>query len=447
MQEDNKEFKLTSTAETVLKERYYIGGESCWTDLTHRCAKHIAKDDEEYKLFKGVMDRMDFLANSPFLMNAGTAINAYSACYVLPVEDSIESIYKFYSDAAIISKSGGGVGCNYSQIRASNSLVNSTDGVASGPLSFMKVQDVSTDIIKQGGRRRGANMGILMCDHKDVWDFVGAKDTAGSLENFNLSVGITDDFMGMVKMDGIGGSTQAGLWDELICRAWSSAEPGVLFLDTAESANTVKHLGKLDACNPCGELFLLPYENCCLGSVNLSNHVKDGDVDWDKLKTTVTTGTLFLNRILDKSEMPIPECDKAMRMTRKIGLGFAGLGALLIKVGLPYDSEEGRVLAAKIQQFVYDNADIESTRLGKVDGLYDGWIEGCPERRNAVLTCQAPTGTLSMLMDTSSGVEPYYSPITYKTVLDGTTFCMPCPELLEMARARQVESEGESWVS
>ncbi len=253
---------ITETAQRVLEERYFLEGESTWGDLTTRVATHFGKDADEILAFQDLMDNLDFLPNSPCLMNAGTTIKAYSACYVLPVEDSIESIYKFYSDAAIISKSGGGVGCNYSQIRASNSLVNSTDGVASGPLSFMKVQDVSTDIIKQGGRRRGANMGILSCDHEDVWDFVAAKDTEGALTNFNLSVGITDEFMDNVtNLWDVDDFENAGisedkvdkdckLWDELIKRAWSSAEPGVVFLDTVNKSNSVPHLGKLEATNP-----------------------------------------------------------------------------------------------------------------------------------------------------------------------------------------------------
>jgi len=247
--------KITKTAQKVLEERYFLEGESTWGDLTHRVATHFGKDTWEVETFEALMNNMDFLPNSPCLMNAGTSIKAYSACYVLPVEDSIESIYKFYGDAAIISKSGGGVGCNYSSIRGVDSVVSSTDGVASGPLSFMKVQDVSTDIIKQGGRRRGANMGILSCEHKDIWDFVSAKDTEGVLSNFNLSVGITDSFMHSVyTYKGFGedesDKENQRLWNELIDRAWDSAEPGVLFMDTIEKGNTVPHLGTLEATNP-----------------------------------------------------------------------------------------------------------------------------------------------------------------------------------------------------
>lgn len=436
--------KITETAQAVLEKRYFIEGEEEWGDLVNRVASTFATTHDECVDFSKTLMAMDFLPNSPALMNAGTAINAYSACYVLPVEDSIESIYKFYSDAAIISKSGGGVGANYSAIRSVDSTVNSTGGVASGPLSFMKVQDVSTDIIKQGGRRRGANMGIINCDHEDIWKFVGAKDTAGSLENFNLSVGITDEFMRGVLEDEEWNRVK--LWNELIQRAWSSAEPGVLFLDTIEAGNTVPHLGRLEATNPCGEQPLLPYESCTLGSINLSNMVtsmsysesglvRDGvkyKVDWDKLKETTRTAVLFLNRILDKSEMPIPECQEAMEKTRKIGLGIMGLHDMLIQLGLPYDSEEGRSLAGSVMKFIAEEADEFSTELANKEGAYGGWVESptdtisyeMPYRRNACLTTIAPTGTLSMIADCSSGCEPYYAPVTYKTVLDGTEFAM-----------------------
>jgi ribonucleoside-diphosphate reductase alpha chain len=251
--------EISETAQKVLEKRYFLEGETEWKHLTKRVGRYFGQDEEESNLFRGVMDNLDFLPNSPCLMNAGTEIKAYSACYVLPVEDSIESIYKFYSDAALISKSGGGVGANYSSIRASGTPVNSTDGVASGPLSFMSVQDVSTDIIKQGGRRRGANISILSCDHPDIWDFIKAKDTPGTLENFNLSVGITDEFMACVRgelsaFDEGGDDTSyfenTALWRELTERAWSSAEPGVLFMDTIEKGNPVPHLGKLEATNP-----------------------------------------------------------------------------------------------------------------------------------------------------------------------------------------------------
>lgn len=429
--------KITSTAQKVLEERYFLDGETCWGDLSKRVSFHFGNDGEEVQQFKQVLDNMDFLPNSPCLMNAGTSIHAYSACYVLPVEDSIDSIFKYYSDAGLISKSGGGVGANFSNIRGCGSIVNSTDGVASGPISFAVGQDALTEVIKQGGRRRGANMGILMCDHTDIWDWVKAKDEPDTLTNFNLSVGITDEFMGSI-LDEDRDKTAEGwhednqLWDELVKRAWSSAEPGVLFMDTIEAGNTVPHLGKLEATNPCGEQPLLPYESCTLGSINLSNHVVGDAVDWDKLRRTVHTGTLFLNRILDASTMPIPECQDAMELTRKIGLGIMGLHDMLIQLGLPYDSEEGRKVAGQVMKFIAEEADKKSRELGHTEGCFTGW-DGDRWRRNANLTTIAPTGTLSMIADCSSGCEPYYAPVTYKTVLDGTEFAMPNKWLSWMA--------------
>ena len=459
--------KITETAQAVLEERFFISGEKTWEDLTTRCSSYFGKDNEEQIAFKEVLDNFDFLPNSPALMNACTEIKAYSACYVLPVEDSIDSIFKYYSDAGLISKSGGGVGANFSAIRSSGSVVNSTDGVASGPISFLQGQDALTDVIKQGGRRRGANMGILNCDHPDILDFVKAKDTSGSLENFNLSVGITDEFMEDVfngdptdVTDPIGSSRVLEsyiLWDDLVKRAWNSAEPGVVFLDTLNKSNPVPHLGKIEATNPCGEQPLLPYESCTLGSINLSNQISpaeydldDGglsypaEVDWDKLKETVRTGVLFLNRILDKSEMPIPECQEAMEKTRKIGLGIMGLHDMLIQLELPYDSEEGREVAGEVMKFISEVAAGFSRKLGEEEGCYTGYAGSLP-RRNACLTTIAPTGTLSMLADCSSGCEPYYSPITYKTVLDNTTFAMPNKWLPEEVR-KAVESEEVSCI-
>ena len=464
--------KLTDTAQKVLEERYYIDGESKWEHLVHRVCTCFTDNEDEYPLFYHDIHDMNWLPNSPVLMNAGTNIKAYSACYVLPVEDNIESIYKFYSDAALISKSGGGVGANYSAIRSKDSVVASTGGVASGPLSFIKVQDVSTEIIKQGGRRRGANMGILNCDHPDIWDFISAKDTAGEYENFNFSVGITDEFMDSVTdphMITVNGEYEVdeddraniALWDEIIRRAHSSAEPGVLFMDTIEKGNTVPHLGKLEATNPCGEQPLLPYESCSLASINLSNHVceiveginghhdyhKSIEVDWDKLKESIHNIVLFMNRVLDKSEMPIPEAQAAMEATKKIGIGIMGLHDMLIQLGLAYDSEEGRELASSVMEFIADECHNKSMDLGMNEGYFKGDSEGL-DRRNANLTTIAPTGTLSMIADCSSGCEPYYAPgITYKTVLDDTTFAMCNRQVLEMARELQVKEEGIEWVS
>lgn len=419
--------EITTTAQTVLQKRYYLEGETKWGDVCNRVADCFGQSPRERDDFYHLMANSDFLPNSPALMNAGTSIKAYSACYVLPIHDSIDSIYKFYADAAKISKSGGGIGANFSELRAEDSTVSSTGGVASGPLSFMKVQNVSTDVIKQGGRRRGANMGILDCDHPDLEKFISIKDTKGELENFNLSVRLSDQFMEKALDTKIAfdNAAEKTVWNELCKRAWSSAEPGVLFGDTIERGNPVPHLGKLVATNPCGELPLLPYENCCLGSINLSHYVVDGKVDRDKLEADVRTATLFLNRILDRSILPISECQEAMEKTRKIGLGIMGLHDMLIQLHLPYDSQKARDCAGGVMKFIATEADTTSRKLGENEGFYTGYVVGkSPRRRNANLTTIAPTGTLSMIADCSSGCEPYYSVITKKTVLDGTEFIM-----------------------
>ncbi len=407
--------ELTETAEVVLKKRYYQPGESKWGHLCQRVSDHFGTSGEERYDFFNVMFNGDFLPNSPALMNSGTPITSYSACFVLPIEDSIDSIYKFYTDAAKISKSGGGVGANYSKIRGKNSTVNSTKGVASGPLSFMEVQDTSTNTIKQGGRRKGANMGILSADHTDIWDFIKYKEDKTKLTNYNLSVLLSDDFMSKINQDG----PEKELWDTLCQKAWRSAEPGVLFGDTAERANTVPHIGKLEATNPCGEQWLLPYESCSLGSINVGNFVVDGKIDWVRLEKVTKIAVLFKNRILDKTIMPIPECQAALNKTRKIGIGIMGLHDLLIQLGKCYDTEEGRKCASTICKFIAEICNQASIELGEKEGVYEGWVEGCPKRRNANLTTIAPTGTLSMICDCSSGIEPYYSVITIKHVLDG----------------------------
>jgi ribonucleoside-diphosphate reductase alpha chain len=407
--------ELTETAKVVLNKRYFLPGESKWSDLCHRNANHFGNTEEEKKSFFDIMFAGDFLPNSPALMNAGTSINSFSACFVLPIEDSIDSIYKFYADAAKISKSGGGVGANYSKLRGKNACVNSTKGVASGPLSFMEVQDTSTNTIKQGGRRKGANMGILDSTHPDILDFIRYKEDKTKLTNYNLSVLLSDEFMAKIDENG----PEKELWDLLCHKAWKSAEPGVLFGDTAERANNTPHLGVLNTTNPCGEQWLLNYESCSLGSINVGNFVKNGVIGWGRLEEVVKTATLLMNRILDKTIMPIPECQEALEKTRKIGVGLMGLHDLLIQMGLCYDSEEGRKLAGEVMKFIADKSNEKSIELGEKEGIYKGWGKGCPKRRNANLTTIAPTGTLSMLCDCSSGVEPYYSTITMKHVLDG----------------------------
>jgi ribonucleoside-diphosphate reductase alpha chain len=447
---------ITETAQAVLEARYYLPGETEWGHLTHRVASQFSNSTEEYEIFKGLMDRLDFLPNSPALMNAGTSLTNYSACFVLPIDDSIESIYKFYGDAALISKSGGGVGASWSRLRAKDQEVGSTKGVSSGPLSFMKIQDTSTGEIKQGGRRRGANMAVLHDHHPDFEEFIHAKEVDGVLSNFNLSVGLSDHFMD----DAISWPPEVGealavekrrqQWDTIVQKAWEGAEPGVLFMDTINRGNLTPHLGEIESTNPCGEQPLLPYESCTLGSINLSNMVCEivtqtaatvdtyhNEVDWDYLKATVHSAVLFLNRILDYSKFPIPECQEAMEKTRKIGLGIMGLHDMLIQLGIAYDSEEGRKVAEEVMEFIAKESDEMSFELGESEGFYDAFemgdqgLRGMPKlspkgpmRRNANLTTIAPTGTLSMIADCSSGCEPYYAMKVQKNVLDGESFEM-----------------------
>jgi len=433
---------LTETAQKVLEQRYFLEGETKWEHLVERVSSFFATTKEEYEDFYGMLLRMDYLPNSPTLMNAGTDIKSFSACFVLPVEDSIESIFKYYKDAALISKSGGGVGANFSNIRPHGSKVGSTNGVASGSLSFMKGQNALTEIIKQGGRRRGANMMMLDVDHPEVWEFISCKDEPGVMENANLSVRISDSFM-----DKVSNKTEVPLWDEICRRAWSSAEPGVVFGDTIQGYNNVPHLGDIVATNPCGEQPLLPYESCSLIAINLSNHYdsEHDSVDWAKLAETTSSAVLFMNRVLDKSEYAIPECQEAMYKTRKIGVGIMGLHDLLIQLKYPYDSEGARGIASHVMEAIADEASDMSEKLGRIEGNYSAYNDKCltPPRRNANLTTIAPTGTLSMIADCSGGCEPYYAPVTFKTVLDGTEFCMPNKWLSE--EVKELIMSGSHW--
>lgn len=412
--------EITETAQAVLEKRYFRPGETAWLHLADRVAGFFASDSRERENFLDMLCNLDAIPNSPVLMNADTEITSYAACFVLPIPDDMQGIFKYYSDAAMISKSGGGVGANFSSLRPAGSRVGSTGNAASGPVSFMKIQDTATDVIKQGGRRRGANMAILDCDHPDIKEFVGAKDSPGVLENFNLSVRVTDEFMDNVTGSPLEYTEEEALWDDMMHRAWSSAEPGVLFGDRIEEDNPTPELGRLTGTNPCGEQPLLPYESCSLISVNLSNHVDlDGRVDWEHLGDTVETSVVFMNRVLDKTHYPVPECNDAMALTRKIGVGIMGLHDMLIQMKLPYDSEEARDVAEEVMKYISDTALAVSMRLGEEEGTVYGL-----SRRNACLTTIAPTGTISMIADCSSGCEPYYAPMTYKTVL-GETFEMP----------------------
>ncbi len=443
--------QLTETAETVLERRYYLKDAQGnplenWEALCRRVANAVALVDRDMDDYDTIRDdffnmiyHLDFLPNSPCLMNAGTDLGQLSACFVLPVEDSMDGIFTSIRNGALVHKTGGGTGYSFSRLRPKNSSVRSTQGVASGPLSFAAVFDAATETIKQGGKRRGANMGVLRIDHPDILQFIVAKEDQTQYTNFNFSVAITDLFMDAVKndldydlIDPFSGAVTESLravevFDKIIDLAWHNGEPGVLFIDAANRDNTTPQLGDFEATNPCGEQWLLPYEACNLGSINLGHYVVDGELDYEQLKQTVRLAVRFLDNVIDCNRFPIPEIAEMTQKTRKIGLGIMGLHDMLIQMELPYGSEEGRTVASQAMRFIRDEAEKMSVALAELKGpfpAYDPEINPYPARRNAALTSIQPTGTVSMIADCASGCEPYFSIVMEKHVMDGDRLLM-----------------------
>jgi ribonucleoside-diphosphate reductase alpha chain len=451
---------LSSNAITVLEKRYLIkddAGQPVETaeDLFWRVARTIAEADRRYgvsvgaveevaQAFYGLMANRLFVPNSPTLMNAGRPLGQLSACFVLPVDDALSNgksgIYDTLRAMALVHQSGGGTGFSFSRLRPKNDIVRSTMGVASGPVSFMSLFDASTDVVKQGGTRRGANMGILRVDHPDIMEFVTCKDDTTKITNFNISVAVTDDFMAAVEADSmydlhhpktgkvVGELNARGVWERIIHGAWKTGEPGVFFVDKANYYNPVPHLGAYEATNPCGEQPLLPYDVCNLGSINLGAFVKDGEIDWDPLRLVVHLSTHFLENVIDANQYPLPEITELAQRIRRIGLGVMGLADLFIKLGVPYDSEEGVALGRRIQQFVDEEAKVESERLARDRGVFPEWERSIwgPDKtaargpkgervrpmrrlRNCNVTTVAPTGTISIIAGCSSGIEPLFA--------------------------------------
>ncbi len=442
---------LTSTAETVLARRYYLKDsegktDETWESLALRVASSVAEVDKETKGYEKLKDdffkmiyRLDFLPNSPCLMNAGTDLGQLSACFVLPIEDSMDGIFTAIRNGALVHKTGGGTGYSFSRLRSKNASVRSTQGVASGPLSFAAVFDAATETIKQGGKRRGANMGVLRIDHPDIMDFITAKEDQTKFNNFNFSVGITDVFMQAVENDCdydlIEPSTDTVVkalnarmvFEKIVDLAWHNGEPGVLFIDSANRDNMTPQLGDFEATNPCGEQWLLPYESCNLGSINLSRFFKDGEVDYERLRQIVRTATVFLDNVIDCNRFPIPEIKEMTMKTRKIGLGIMGLHDLLIQLQVPYGSKEGRRVSGEIMTFIRVESEKRSVELAQEKApfpAYDSKINAYPARRNAALTSIQPTGTVSMIADCASGCEPYFSIVMVKHVMDDDRLIM-----------------------
>jgi len=441
------DLKLSLNAAIVLRERYLRRDErgrviESTGELMERVARHVAsaeaKDSEEVaERFACMLKALEFLPNSPTLMNAGTRLGLLSGCFVLPVEDSLDSIFSTLRLTALIHQAGGGTGFSFSRLRPAGDVVGSTMGVASGPVSFISVYDTATEVIKQGGRRRGANMAVLDASHPDIKEFVRAKTEPGRLENFNLSVAVTDAFMRAVERSGLHrlvnprtrrtvARIPAGDLFELICEeAWRSGDPGLLFLDRVNRDNPLPGRGPIEATNPCGEVPLHPYESCNLGSINLARFVRDGELRWDQLGEIARLAVRFLDDVIDANRYPAPELEEAAKATRKVGLGVMGLAELLASLGIPYDSEEAVRLASRIARFIGEQARQASHDLAEARGPFPLFPEsvyaarGLPPLRNAQLTSIAPTGTISIIAGTTSGIEPLFAIAYVRNVLGG----------------------------
>lgn len=465
-----REPKLTVNALEVLKKRYLLRDEKGETietpaQMFNRVAETIARIDElyggdaeeSYRDFYEVMSKLEFIPNSPTLFNAGAPLGQLSACFVLPVEDSLESIFSAVKNTALIEQTGGGVGFDFSRLRPKGDLVRSTKGVASGPVSFMRVFDTVTEIIKAGGKRRGAMMGILRVDHPDIVEFITAKLKEGFLNNFNLSVAVTDNFMKAVEEDGeyelINPRTGAvvkklrakEIWKLIVESAWKCGDPGVIFIDEINRHNPTPVMGKIEATNPCGEVPLLPHESCNLASINVSKMVKkvNGrlETDWEKLERTVKIGINFLDNVIDANKYPIPEIERTTKANRKIGLGIMGWAELLIQLGVPYDSEEAIRLAEKIMSFILEKGREKSEELGKNRGSFPNfeksiWREKHKAMRNATITTIAPTGSISIIAGCSSGIEPLFAVTFMRNVLEGTRLFEVNPLFEKIAKER-----------
>ncbi|MDD1651482.1 MAG: adenosylcobalamin-dependent ribonucleoside-diphosphate reductase [Methanomicrobiales archaeon] len=436
--------QLTPTAETLLARRYLLPGETP-AGLFFRVAHAV--DTRREDAFRRMMEDLIFLPNTPTLMNAGTSVGQLSACFVLPVPDSIDGIFTALAQMAQIHKSGGGTGFSFSRIRPEGDVVSGTGGVASGPVSFMQVFDRATDAVKQGGRRRGANMGVLAASHPDIMSFIRSKH-GGGLRNFNISIGFDGEYFRALEggkpfplvnpRDGsVWGSVDPrDFWEQVAGEAWATGDPGMLFFDEINRRNPTPGLGPLEATNPCGEQPLYPYESCNLGSVNLAGCIRKDDLDEALLRETCRTAVEFLDGVIDVNRFPIPDITTRTLLTRKIGLGMMGLADALILLGIPYESGESLTFAGRVMAIIQEEGHARSAELGEEKGSFPA-IDRSIYRgamRNATVTTVAPTGSLHLIAGTSSGIEPHFA-LSYVRKMAGTEIEVTSPLFLQAISA------------